>query len=210
MTQKKFSLLIMLLFVLPITNNAQDFKFGGLTGITASKIYFNNKPSDFYEETDALTAFNINAFAKYKSASFWGVAIEPGFIQKGYRTNITWGFIQGSAKVRLNYIQLPILAELYLSDKLYFSLGPELAYLLNAKYNMEGKTDITDIYDNRFELSGLIGVNYNIYKNFDIGLRYNRGLTKTTGIIFMNETGEYMDEAKEYNQYLQIIVNFTI
>lgn len=210
MRLKRFSLLIMLLILLPGVNNAQEFKFGGLSGITASKIFVNNNSFDLYEEIDPLISFNINAYIAYKSKKFWNIAIEPGFIQKGYNTSVNTDYIQGDAKIRLNYIQLPLLAELYISNKLYFSLGPEFAYMLNAKYKVLKKRDITDIYDNRFEISGLIGINYNIYKNFDIGLRYNRGLTKTTGIIFMNDTGEYMDETKEYNQYLQFIVKFII
>ena len=164
----RFSLTIVVLILLTGICHGQEFKFGGLTGITASKIFFNNKPADFYEEINPLISSNINAFAAYKSEGFWGVSVEPGFIQKGYKTIITSGFIQGDAKIRLNYIQIPILAELYASEKLYFSLGPEFAYLLNAKYNMEGKVDITDIYENRFEVSGLVGINYNIYKNFKI------------------------------------------
>ena len=214
MPQKHFfPYILILLFILPGLTKAQELKFGGISGVMVSKAFFkNSSATDLYEtdDIDSRVSFNVNAFVAYKNSERWGISVEPGFIQKGFSLPVENGTIQGDAKIRLNYIQLPVLAEFYATKKLYFSVGPEFAYLLNAKYKMQEKTDITDIYDNRFEVSGLAGVNYNIYKNFDIGLRYSRGLTKTSGIIFMNEQGEYTGESKEFNQYLQFILKFRI
>ena len=212
MTFKYFLLLVSLLIFMSGVTIAQELQFGGLTGISASKAFSKNSSPEIYETDDInpRVSFNVNAFVAYKTSERWGVSVEPGFIQKGFSLPVETGTTQGDAKIRLNYIQLPVLAEFYATQKLYFSVGPEFAYLLNARYKMQEKTDITDIYDNRFEVSGLAGVNYNIYQNFDIGLRYSRGLTKTTGIIFTNSAGEYAGESKEFNQYLQFIVKFKL
>ena len=63
----------------------------------------------------------------------------------------------------------------------------------------------------RFELSGLIGINYSLIENLDIGLRYNHGLTCISKLVFTdimgNETGEHYNE---YNQYFQFFLRFKI
>ena len=66
------------------------------------------------------------------------------------------------------------------------------------------------MYDRRFELSGFIGINYNVIDNLDIGLRYNHGLTYTSKIIWINELGEETGVSKDYNQYFQLILRFKI
>ncbi len=85
-----------------------------------------------------------------------------------------------NVNITLMYLQLPLLVDLYITKKLFVSIGPEFAYLINAKAKSKDQSaDIKDWYENTFELSGMIGVNYNIFERFDIGLRYSHGLTYT-------------------------------
>ena len=194
--------------LLSLKASAQEFKFGASTGSTFANATLTDKPEDFNNERIYYPQafFNLNGYVGYKSKSFWGVSLEPGFIQKGGKTKGDY-----NSKIKQNYFQLPILADLYVGEKFYLSIGPEIAYMINAKVKSDiDKSDITDIYDNRLELSALIGVNYNIYKNFDIGLRYNRGLTYTQELIWTGDTGEIVGTSKVYNQYFQFLVKFKI
>jgi hypothetical protein len=201
--------LLRLLFILIILSglklHAQGFKYGLEAGFDVANSHVTGLLSSgrmYYP----MISYNINGYLGYKINGLIGVSIEPGFIQKG-------GLEKGNPDFRVqnNYIQIPLLIDYFINDKFYLSLGPEFAYLINAKAKSTNKTnDITKYYDRRNELSGLIGINYNIYKGFDIGLRYNHGLTYYSKVDLVNENGDKVGEVKEYNQYFQLILRIKI
>lgn len=89
---------------------------------------------------------------------------------------------ENNAKVqaRVNYLNIPVLARLYVWDKFTVDLGPQLGFALNAKARIkEGDTKVKSKIDdlNTVDLSLAMGVSY----EFDMGLlvsaRYNLGLT---------------------------------
>lgn len=193
--------------------HAQNFKFGLLTGFDIANARLTNKPDI---EGDLriyypMISFNANGYIGFRSARFWGLSVEPGFIQKGGVQLMNKEDKKDDLKFKLNYIQIPILADFYLTNKLFISIGPELAYMLNAKVkSKDNSNDISDIYDNDFEISGLIGINYNIIKKLDIALRYSHGLSYTMKIIWRGDFGDYLGKSKEYNQYFQLLVRLKI
>lgn len=186
-------------------------------GLTAGFVVANSHVTNRLKGDDSrvfypIASYNINGYIGYKSNGCWGLSFEPGYIQKGglqkdiysYSSGITY---KGDITYRLHYIQLPILVNLYLTDKLYVSIGPEVSYMLSAKGKLEGfSLDISDSYDHKFELSGMAGINYTIAKRFDIGVRYNHGLTKVSTIQWRDLMQSYMGESNVYNQYFQLIV----
>jgi len=188
---------------------AQDFKFGLLAGFDVVNARLTNKPETegdsrvFYP----MISFNANGYVGFKSARFWGISCEPGFIQKG---GVTKG-VNNNIRIQLNYIQIPILFDFFIQDKIFISVGPELSYMINAKArSKDNSNDISDLYDKDFEVSGMIGINYNIIDKLDLGLRYNHGLTYISKIAWTNAIGEFQGESKEYNQYFQLVVRFKI
>ena len=202
----KKSVFIITLFLISSLNSiAQEFNYGVMFGVNSSNKRLSDKEIG-KEMFGAKTTFNLNAFIEYKSKGFWGISIEPGFIQKG--SNENFYSLEGDKydNSQLNYIQVPLLAELFATEKLYFSIGPEFSYLLSSKMKSDdSKIDITDFYDKRFELSGIIGVNYNVLKKFDIGIRYSYGLTS---ILELDSTHNGL--VKEYNKYFQFLIKYRI
>jgi hypothetical protein len=111
------------------------------------------------------------------------------------------------AYLYLFYFQLPLLVDFYLTDKLFLSVGSEFAYLVSAKgKDDDEKVDFYDYYDKKFEVSGMVAINYTILPKVDIALRYSHGFTKTTDIDFTDNHGVPIGGIKEYNQYLQLMV----
>jgi hypothetical protein len=189
---------------------AQDFKFGVLAGLDLSTTQQTNLPDNLSEfwDVDPMITFNVNGYAGYKSAGIWGISVEPGFIQKGALHKSD----DSKARFQLNYIHMPVLGDIYLLDKLFISVGPEFGWMINAKAKADDYTnDITEIYKNhRYELSGLIALNYELNEHLDIGIRYNHGLTNISKITYTDQLGNVTGESKEYNQYFQIILRFRI
>lgn len=198
-----------LILISGLSLSAQDFKFGILTGFDLAKGRLSDSP-DFNDHSlkyDPMSSFNANGYIGYKSGGIWGLSIEPGFIQKGGVQDIS----DVNVRFQLNYIQMPVLADVYISDKFFVSIGPELGYMINAKAkSSDYSNDITEIYNKRFEISGIAGVNYSIVKKIDIGLRCSYGLTYISKITITDEFGNQSGEIKEYNQYLQLIIRFKI
>ena len=193
--------------------NAQKFKFGLLVGLDIANAHLTDKPDI---EGDLrmyypMIAFNANGFIEFKSTGFVGFSTEPGFIQKGGLQKYDKDNKDDDVRIQLNYIQIPILVDLYMSNKLFLSIGPELAYMINARAKSKDNSyDISNLYDNEFEISGLIGINYNIIEKIDVGLRYSHGLSYTMKILWRSGFGDYVGESKDYNQYFQLIVKFRI
>ncbi len=208
MKTKTIKFILGLLLAFGLNANAQNIKFGILAGFDVANSRLTNKPKEFDSRLFyPIISFNVNGYVGYKSGEILGMSAEPGFIQKGGRQK----GMEGDIRIQINYLQLPILLDLYVSDKIFISIGPELSYLINAKAkSKQYSNDITDQYEKKVELSGIVGINYKMTDKLDIGFRYNHGLTYTTKITFTDEFGNEQGDMKEYNQYFQLIVRFKI
>ncbi|NVO12305.1 MAG: PorT family protein [Bacteroidales bacterium] len=208
MKRKTIKIILGLLLASLLSANAQNLKFGILAGFDVANSQLMNKPKGFDSRVYyPMISFNLNGYVSCRNSGFWGLSAEPGFIQKGGRQK----GIDEDIRFQINYIQLPILLDLYISDKFFISIGPEFSYLINAKAKSKhNSNNITDLYDKRFELSGLVGINYQLTDKLNIGMRYNHGLTYTSKITFTDSFGNQLGDMKEYNQYFQLIVRFKI
>jgi hypothetical protein len=196
--------------------NAQELKFGVITGLNISRRHVTNI-SDFTDDSKIYSSLlmpNVNMYIGYKSKSFWGLSLEPGYIQKGgmrknleIRTEI-FQYIPQDVKYISNYLQMPVLLDLYFTKKLFLSVGPEFAYLINSKAKSENFSfDITENFQ-KIEIAGVLGLNYSIFKFFDIGIQYNHGVTKSSILIWKDDFGNALGESNEYNQYFQFKIRF--
>ena len=77
-------------------------------------------------------------------------------------------------------------------------------------YNDGGSYDVDFLYDNKLEISGILGLNYSLFKFLDLGVKYNHGIMHTTSITYTGDSGDEIGESKEYNQYWQFMVRFKI
>jgi hypothetical protein len=180
---------------------AQDFKYGIQSGLVLTNIYSKSKPKNdvFDNWYNPMLSYCINGYVGYKGKSFFGISAEPGFIQKGGIVNYNQDTKDDDERLNYNYIQLPVLADFYLIKRLKISLGSEFSFLTNPD-NIE-----------KFEMSGLLGLSFDLNNKLDLGLRYSRGFTSTSSILLTDEFGNPTDDYyKEYNQYLAVFVRFKI
>ena len=121
-------------------------------------------------------SFNLGAFAEYRINDFIGIQPELVYSRQGaYEKNSgvkSWA--------RMNYLNIPILAKLYVLENLSVDLGPQVGILLNSKAKWKeggesGKRDIPDMKG--ADISFAMGLSYRIDYNWDVNFRYNLGLT---------------------------------
>lgn len=82
--------------------------------------------------------------------------------------------------IKLDYINVPILANVYVVKGLAVKLGVQPGFKVNSEYKVAagGQSGSTDIDAKSFDFSIPVGVSYE-YANFQLDARYNWGLTKT-------------------------------
>lgn len=107
------------------------------------------------------------------------VGIEAGAIysQQGCKLKET----NSNPTLKLDYVNIPILANVYVAKGLAVKLGIQPAFKVNSKLtaqagSAEASVNVDD-YVNSFDFSIPVGVSYE-YSNFILDARYNWGLTK--------------------------------
>lgn len=166
--------------------------------ITEKTVYLEDNTRIYYP----MVSFNANAYLGYKPGNRLGISLEPGFIQKGGIYKSPFNENAEDVRVQLNYTQIPALFDIYISNRLFFTLGPEFAGMVSAKAKSKsGSNSIYKLYDRHSEISGMAGFNYSILEFLDIGLRYSHALTPSRSMHFTDDFGIDIGESKEYNQY---------
>lgn len=122
--------------------------------------------SDF-DHTKSKAGLAVGAVAEYGVAEKFGVSAGVMFSMQGC------GFKGEDEKVKLNYLNIPILANYYVYKGLAVKAGVQPGILLSAK---SGDVDIKDNMKG-FDLSIPVGASYE-YQNFVLDARYNIGVTK--------------------------------
>lgn len=213
---KKLKILIVTALLLHqgLILHAQKINYGLLAGYVCANAHVIKSNGLATRLFYPMHSFNVNGFIDYRFSGAWSILAEPGYIRKGGVVDDEY-FSSDRFNLQLNYVQLPILANLYCTNRFFISFGPEFAYLINKGRNSPPLPDtFSPIEESSFELSGLFGVNYNITKNIDLGLRYNHSLTHFSVRTWKNPRYPpghgIFGYSNVYNQYLQLIVRFKI
>lgn len=160
---------------------AQDNKSNTGFGIKGG-VNFTNLYTDDVNDNNMLTSFNVGVFATLPLTSNLAIQPEVNFSRKGAELVYDNLFASGTAKFKLNYIEVPVLLKINITDNFNIHAGPYLAYLINAQVTNEssgGSFDFEENFDNddfeKFDygLSGGLGFDFT---SISIGARYNYGL----------------------------------
>ncbi len=209
---KRF-VLFMVVFLCIITNSfAQKLRLGiqGNGGMATAAT--TDQEKEFSEiETVYLGiskiypvfSYGLNIYAGYTINEDWGIAIEPGFIRKGFAKKIEINNRIVRQQTHLKYLQLPILAEVFLSENLTLTVGPELSYLLNAKEVTEKQsTDVFEQYSkNKLDIALQVGLYYTFNRHFDIGIKSGVSATRLGRFSILNDDNEVVTEYDRRNAY---------
>jgi hypothetical protein len=97
------------------------------------------------------------------------IAFQPELVysQQGFQVNsaLTNAFV-----VNYNYLNLPLLAKIYVADGTSVQVGPQLGYLLNS-----GELDAIK----KVDVALAMGLGYEVASGLNFSLRYNLGLLNT-------------------------------
>lgn len=139
-------------------SNAQEIKFGAKAGLNMS-----NFTGD--AETDSKIGFHVGAFAEIGINEKFAVQPELLFSMLGAKDD--------NANYDSNYLLIPVMAKYYATEKLSLEAGPQIGFLMSAKYDGE---DIKDVYKST-DFAFNLGAGYDVTEQINVGLRYSLGLS---------------------------------
>ena len=181
MKKSKIIITLLILFVFTQVSNAQEsnLKFGVKGGVN-----FSNLSTDNAQDNKMLTGVNLGLFAKLPVTNSIAIQPEIYFTTKGSKLTYNNVFVDGTANFDLNYIEIPVLLVLNVTENFNVHVGPYASYLVSSKvknasdvsfYNFEGNINSNDF--NKFDTGIVAGVGIDLH-SLSIGVRYNFGLIK--------------------------------
>lgn len=174
-----------LLFLLSLADSAsvsaQYYKphFGIKGGLNYSNLRIEDA-----DKTETTTGFNVGTFANIPITGF--LSIQPEFYYTTKGASVTYNniFADGTASFTSNYLEVPLLLVLNLTNKFSFHTGPFVSYMISGKVTNSSNVTLFDFENNinpedynRFETGWATGIEYD-FGLLGLGARYNYGMTK--------------------------------
>jgi len=176
--------------------NAQQTRFGIKGGLNLSTVVGGD-----VENAKTLVGFHVGGFAEIHVVEKFFIQPELLFSAQGAKAEVDFG---NDANVKLNYLNIPVLAKYYIVDKKFsVEAGPQLGVLLSAKVEDEDIKDFTRSVDLGFN----IGAGYSFTDNLSVGLRYTIGLSPLSDKD-IDDSDDYFNSAKNSNLALSLAYKF--
>ena len=148
-------------------------------GVNFSDLYTENA-----DNSKMITGFNIGVFSKLQISDNFAFQPELYFTTKGAEVTYNNAFVNGTARFRLDYLEIPLLLVVNVTDNFNIHVGPYAAYLLSGTvknqsnvtlFNFEDNIDTRDY--NRLDAGIAAGAGFD-FRSVSFGARFNYGLTK--------------------------------
>lgn len=160
------------------------------------------------EDADGITSFHIGGVAEIGISEKFSFQPELLFSAQGASFEDSGEDYAYEENLKLNYINIPLMAKLYLTEGFSVEAGPQIGLLLSA--NVEGEDtfmDETESFDEdvKDSFKGIdfgfnLGLGYKLEGGLNFGARYNLGLSDINS--------EDDDDYKITNGVFQISVGY--
>jgi len=161
--KKKLSV-IAVLAVSSFVARSQNVNFGVKAGYNSSSVEITNAGS-----WTSKSGFHIGALAHIHASSHFAVQPEITFSTQGGESP--------TEKLKLDYVNVPVLLQYMVSDGFRLETGPQIGFLISAKEKAgDNEADIKDLFKG-IDFSWDFGAGYVFSSGFGIDARYNLGLS---------------------------------
>lgn len=203
-----------LVFIFSIAQiNAQADSTSPEIGVKAG-VNFATIAGDDIDDLDSRTSFNVGLFMELPLSERFSFQPEILYSGQGFTvlSNNQDNVFDTDENVeyQLSYIQVPLLAKIYLVEGLSIEAGPQFGFKINEEIDTEpmgdgGDTviDPDDSYIKDFDTSLALGAGYKFNSGFFVNARYTYGLTN----IFKENT--ILENVDAKNAVWQFGLGFT-
>jgi len=192
-------------------SNAQETSFGLKAGANLANIVGDDADGDM------RFSFHIGGVAEIPLAQDFFFGPEILYSSQGTKSTDEETFagvtIKEEIVLKLDYIQIPLMAKYYVADNFSLELGPQIGFLLSAKADFdytatgqgvdESESESEDIKEfiSGFDYGLNIGLGYKLENGLFFQGRYNIGLANINDF-------EGSDDFKNQNSVIQFSVGF--
>ena len=133
---------------------------------------------------------HFGAYTNFELGDNSDIKLELAFIQKGVRIVPDEDNNYADYKLRAGYIEIPLLYRIFWGD-LSFEIGPALDINVTQYEESQG-IEVEPYADfNRFNLAGIVGVNYHFNESWYLNFRSNYSITPVQDSPSAPGTGEF-------------------
>lgn len=185
---KKILLLLLVTLIAGSVSAQKKFTFGPKAGFTIADLH-----ADDNDQNDQISGVKaglvVGAFAEYRAVKWFAVSADVLFARKGakneFSVNTTEFNQTAENNFKLSYIDVPVLANFYVTKRLALKAGIQPSFLVGAKndvtasVNGESHSEKVDLKDelNTVDFSIPVGVAYTFKMGLVLDLRYHIGCT---------------------------------
>ncbi len=157
------------------TSTKSPISFGVKGGVN-----FANVTGDDFEGPNARTSFHAGVLMEIPVSNMFSIQAEALYSGQGFKSDINGLGTSDNIEYQLDYINVPILAKIYLTKGLSIEAGPQLSFKVNEEIdadpnNNPGDFDLDEAEDFDFALAA--GLTFQTEMGFFASGRYTHGLT---------------------------------
>ena len=156
------NVLIVLTLIVSTSLFAQGVDFGIKAGVNFANITDASG-------LDNRTGFVAGIFLGGKFNDNLGIQADLLYSQQGAKFN--------AGDFNLDYVNVPIVLKYFVAQGLNIQLGPQFGVIINDDAQTVIGETINDIATNNFDISGVVGLGYDLPMGIRLDGRYNFGLT---------------------------------
>lgn len=187
---KKSILLVAIALFGFTTMSAQEYvMFGAKGGVNFST--FSGDGVNAFNDPDGRTSFHLGLVAEIPVGPRF--SIQPEVLYSGQGYDIADRNNANDIEYQLDYINLPVLAKVYVTEGLALEAGPQVGFLVNSEIdrnpsspNDEYSVSLDSDQFNTVDFSVALGASYKFRGGFFVNGRYNIGLTDIYDDSFAN------------------------
>ncbi len=137
--------------------------------------------ADEFSDTKSRTSFHVGVVGELPLTDMFSLQAEALYSGQGYDATLDLGLLGNrDYEMQLDYIQVPVLAKVYLTRGLSIEAGPQFSFLINEEVDFRPEDDAGDI-DMDDAKSFDFGIAAGLTFQTEMGLfatgRYSYGLT---------------------------------
>ena len=206
-----FALILLCLNLNAQTNSTPDqgIKFGIKAGVNFASI-----TGDETDNLSSLTGFHVGGVVDIPVSEKFSVQPELLYSTQGAEYGNSDGY---DGKFKLDYINIPVMAKLFVADGFSIQAGPQIGFNVSAKdeykgvdpgFNGDSGTDDIKDFVKGTDFAINLGLGYEMQNGLNFSARYCLGLSNINDIPSNIDPGFSVGDIKNQNGVFQISVGF--
>lgn len=145
-------------------NDKNEDHYGLKAGVNFAELW----GEDALPDSDRKVGYSFGVYASYKISKEWKIQPEVIWSLQGEKS-------KESGRYKISYINIPVMFK-WKSKNFYIELGPQLGLLtINTAKSVPDDLRLEDF--ETFDFSLNVGIGYEVFEDWSIGLRYAQGVT---------------------------------